>query len=89
MKHAALLSLATLSTALALSLPASAHDPKAFDRMMDAEPAATVSACDELKLKQQQNASADADIEALKVRCDAEKKAATASDSGHASAHKK
>src|SRR3546814_5206168 len=79
------LSLATLSTTLLLSLAANAHDPKAFDQMMEAAPAATVSACDELEVKQQEGASADTDIKDLKARCDAEKKAENASDSGHRS----
>lgn len=90
MKHSAVLSLATLSTTLMLSLSAHAHDPKAFDRMMEADPAATtVSACDELKLKQHENASADADIKRLQGLCDAEKKTKSASDADHASAGKK
>src|SRR3546814_5509382 len=81
MKHSVALSLATLSTTLLLSLAANAHDPKAFDQMMEAAPAATVSACDELEVKQQEGASADTDIKDLKARCDAEKKAENASDS--------
>src|SRR3546814_13676635 len=84
MKHSVALSLATLSTTLLLSLAANAHDPKAFDQVMEAAPAATVSACDELEVKQQEGASADTDIKDLKARCDAEKKAENASDSGHA-----
>ena len=89
MKHSVVLSLATLSMALLLSLSANAHDPKAFDQMMEAEPAAAISACDELKLKQHENASADADIKRLKGLCDAEKKTQSAPDADHASAGKK
>src|SRR3546814_6641841 len=81
MKHSVALSLATLSTTLLLSLAANAHDPKAFDQMMEAAPAATVSACDELEVKQQEGASDDTDIKDLKARCDAEKKAENASRS--------
>ncbi|KGM56150.1 hypothetical protein N799_04995 [Lysobacter arseniciresistens ZS79] len=72
-----------------MSLSANAHDPKAFDQMMEAEPAATISACDELEVKQHESASADTDIKDLKARCDAEKKAESASDADHASAGKK
>src|SRR3546814_14771635 len=67
MKHSVALALATLSTTLLLSLAANAHDPKAFDQMMEAAPAATVSACDELEVKQQEGASADPDIKDLKI----------------------
>src|SRR3546814_4703206 len=59
MKHSVALSLATLSTTLLLSLAANAHDPKAFDQMMEAAPAATVSACDELEVKQQEGARSE------------------------------
>src|SRR3546814_17986418 len=83
MKHSVALSLATLSTTLLLSLAANAHDPKAFDQMMAAAPAATISACDELEVKQHESASADPDIQALKARFDAPKKADTDSDYGH------
>ena len=89
MKHSVVLSLATLSTALLLSLSANAHDPKAFDQMMEAEPAAAISACDELELKQHESVSADTEIKDLKARCDAETKSENASDSGHASTGKK
>src|SRR3546814_5106302 len=84
MKHSVALSLATLSTTLLLSLAANAHDPKAFDQMMEAAPAATVSACDELEVKQQEGDSADTDIKDIKARCDDEKKAENGSDYGHA-----
>ena len=90
MKFSAPLSLATLSAALLVSLSANAHDPRAFDRMMEAEPeAATASACDELEQKQKQSAPADDDIKRLKADCDAEKKAEDASDSDEASTAKK
>jgi len=88
MKHSVVLSLATLSTALLLSLSVHAHDPKAFDQMMEAEPAAAISACAELELEQHKNASADADIKRLEGLCDAEKKTESASDADHASAGK-
>src|SRR3546814_7303177 len=88
MKHSVALSLATLSTTLLLSLAANAHDPKAFDQMMEAAPAATVSACDELAVKQQEGASADTDLKDLKASCDAEKTAEHASDYGHTTGQK-
>lgn len=89
MKHSAILSLAMLSTALMSSFSVQAHDPRAFDRMMEADPAATtVSACDELELKKHGNASADADIKRLESLCDAEKKTESALDADHASTGK-
>lgn len=89
MKHSVKLSLATLSTVLFLSLSANAHDPAAFDRMMEAEPAAaTVSACEEME-RQQAKGVAPADINALKTRCDAEKTSEDAADVSSASAARK
>lgn len=69
-----------LAAAMLLSLPlsAQAHDPKAFDRMMDAPaPEANTSACDELKHRR--DSSSATDLKALEKRCSAEKEAAGSS----------
>lgn len=76
MKYSACLSLAMLSTALLLSLPASAHDPKEFDRMLDAAPSSVeASACAKLDaLSHSKTRTADAEVKSLRARCEAEKK---------------
>lgn len=88
MNRSSCLSLATLSAALLLSLPATAHDPKQFDRMMDAdEVKPEVSACTELdQLSEARTATPDASVKALQARCDAEKIAESKADSSHSKA---
>ncbi len=73
-----LVSALVASTAL-LSQPANAHDPKQFDRMMQDDAAQIVpTTCVELAARDEYPADADnAGIQALKTRCDAEKKAAS------------
>lgn len=80
------LSLAALSAALLLSLPASAHDPKEFDRMLDAAPARTEGpACAKLDaLNHSKTKTADAEVKSVRARCEAEKKAKSAASSAGA-----
>ena len=77
MKHFSLLSLATLSASLLLAASANAHDPKEFDRMLDAAPAkAPVTACAKLDANARSKTKlAAADVKVLAARCSAEKKA--------------
>ena len=69
---------AVVASATLFSMAAQAHDPKEFDRMMTAPEAKAVPAtC--VQLVDSHNYSSDvtnADIKALKARCDAANKAA-------------
>ena len=75
MKRSPCLSVAALS--LLLSFSASAHDPKEFDRMLDAAPArADTSACAKLDaLGHGKTKPVAAELKSLRARCDVEKKA--------------
>lgn len=77
MKRSPCLPVAALSAALLLSFSASAHDPKEFDRMLDAAPArADTSACAKLDaLGHGKTKPAAAELKSLRARCDVEKKA--------------
>ncbi len=87
MTRSSTLSLAALSAALLLSLSANAHDPRQFDRLMDAgETKPKVTACAELAaMSKQQIAAADAEVKSVQQRCEAEKKAKAkpAAHAGH------
>ena len=75
MKRSPCLPVAALS--LLLSFSASAHDPKEFDRMLDAAPArADTSACAKLDaLGHGKTKPAAAELQSLRARCEVEKKA--------------
>ena len=77
MKHSSLLSLATLAASVLLAASASAHDPKDFDRMLEAAPAkAEVTACAKLDANAHSKTKlAAADVKLLRSRCEAEIKA--------------